>query len=167
MTLEQIIGLLLVLLIMLIGLVGSVLPAIPGTPLVLGAAIAHRLWFGEQSVGDLTLGVMVVLTLLAFLLDYVAGVLGAKKLGATWRGLVGAILGALVGMFFLPFGILVGPFLGAMLAELLGGRKFEEATRAGGGAAIGVILGTAGKVACCVAMMAIFFVNVAWNSWPP
>ena len=74
MTLEQIMGLLLTLLIMLVGLVGSVLPAIPGTPLVLGAAIAHRLWFGDQSAGDLTLGVMVFLTLLAFLLDYVAGV---------------------------------------------------------------------------------------------
>lgn len=159
-TVDQIIGLTLALLLMLVGVLGSLLPALPSTPIVLGTAILHRLVFGNESVSFLVLAAMTGLTLLALALDYLASIYGAKRLGATWRGMTGAIVGALAGMFFSLPGIILGPFVGAAAFELLGGRKHEEAIRAGAGAVIGVFVGAIGKAACCIAMMAIFTLSV-------
>jgi len=163
MSAEQWIGLILALVVMLAGLVGSVLPGLPGTPLVLAAALGHRLWFGAHGAGNLALGALVGLTLFSVGLDYFATVFGARKMGATWRGVVGAMAGALVGIFMGPIAILALPFVGAMVFELVGGRELPDAIRAGGGAVLGMLLGAVGKVACCVAMMTIFAMSVVWN----
>jgi uncharacterized protein len=163
-TLEQGIGLGLALLVMGAGTIGSMVPAVPGTPLVLAAAIVHRLVFGAHSANTTVLLIMGALALVSFGLDYLATFLGAKKLGATWRGMVGAILGTLVGFFFSLPGLILGPFLGAALFELMGGRKWKEAARAGAGAVLGLLLGAIGKCACCVAMMALFTVSVILRS---
>jgi uncharacterized protein YqgC (DUF456 family) len=164
MTSMQIMGLALALLLMLLGLIGTVVPGIPGTPIVMAVAIAHRLYFGAASVSNFFLAVIITLALFSLALDYLATVLGARKLGATWRGILGAIVGAVVGLFFGPFGILLGPFLGALLFELVGGREFPDAARAGAGALLGLVVGAAGKLACCVAMIGIFAVNVVARS---
>jgi uncharacterized protein YqgC (DUF456 family) len=163
-TIEQIIGLALAMLLMSVGVLGSLLPALPSTPIVLGTALLHRLYFGAASVSWPVLGLMVGLTLFALLLDYLASVYGAKRLGATWRGMVGAVLGALVGLFFSLPGIILGPFIGAAGFEVLGGRKSEEALRAGAGAVIGVFVGALGKTVCCVAMMTLFAFSVVGAS---
>jgi hypothetical protein len=160
MTIVEILGLGLALLMMSIGLLGSVLPAIPSTPLVVLAAVAHRLWFGEQSASNLVLGLMMGLMLLSLLLDYLGSIIGARKLGATWRGVLGAVVGGLVGLFFSLPGIILGPFLGAGSFELMGGRPWSEATRAGLGAVLGLLFGAVGKIACCVAMMTLFTFSV-------
>lgn len=164
MTFEQITGLVLTLLIMAVGLAGSVLPVIPGPPLVLAAAIGHRLWFGEHSVSNLALATLAGLAVAALALDHLASLLGARKLGATWRGVTGAAVGAVLGMFAGPLGIVAGPFVGAAVGELLGGRELRPASRAGVGAVLGLLAGAVGKLACCVAMIALFVVNVAWRS---
>jgi uncharacterized protein YqgC (DUF456 family) len=164
MTFEEIAGLVVTLLVMACGMAGSVLPAIPGPPLVLAAAVGHRLWFGAQGASNTLLGILVVLTLLALVLDYLATLLGARRLGATWRGVTGAGLGALVGIFTGPLGILAAPFVGATLGEMLGGREFREASRAGLGAVLGLLAGAVGKVACCAVMIALFVVSVVWGS---
>ena len=149
---------------MLVGLVGNVLPAIPGTPLVLVAAIAHRLYFGAASVNNTVLVVLVMLTLLSLLFDWVASVLGARKFGATWRGMTGAVVGGVIGFFFGIPGIILGPFLGATLFEMLGDKEFKKAAKAGTGAVIGLLLGVIGKFAICVVMIALFAFNVIYRS---
>ena len=164
MTAEQIIGLALALLVMLCGLVGSVLPGLPGSPLILLAAIAHRLYFGAASANNWVLAGLVVLTLLSFAFDYLASMVGAKKLGATWRGILGAVVGGLIGMFFSFPGIILGPFIGALLLEMTGGRKFKPAAQAGLGAVIGLLAGAIGKLAICIAMIGLFTANVIWRS---
>ena len=103
MSVDQWIGLILALIVMGVGLIGCVLPGIPGTPLVLVAAVGHRLYFGQESASTFVLIVLVLMTLFSMLIDYLASVLGAKKLGATWRGVAGAVVGAVVGLFFAPF----------------------------------------------------------------
>jgi uncharacterized protein YqgC (DUF456 family) len=166
MTTEQIIGLSVALLIMLVGFIGSMLPGLPGTPLVLAAAIGHRLYFGQLfSVNNLVLICLIILTLLSVLLDNLASMYGAKRFGATWRGVLGAALGGLVGMFFGLPGIIVGPFAGALLLEMIGGYEFKKASRAGLGATVGLFAGTAGKCALCIAMIGLFTVNVIYRSW--
>lgn len=164
MTIEQIIGLIIALLIMSIGFLGSFLPGLPSTPVVLVTAVAHRLYFLETGAGNVMIGILVLITVFSLVLDYVAGMIGAKKLGATWRGVVGAVVGGIVGIFFSLPGILLGPFLGALIFEMLGGREFKEASRAGVGAVIGVLAGTLGKAACCIAMMLLFAIDVIRRS---
>ncbi len=163
-TTEQIIGLVAAILVMLCGTAGSVLPVIPGTPLVVGAAVAHRFYFGQQSMSNFVLVTIVVLMLLSLVLDYCATVFGAKKLGATWRGAVGAVIGGLIGLFFNLPGIILGPFIGALLLEMIGGREFKPAARAGLGATLGLLLGGVGKLAICVGIMTLFAVSVVYRS---
>jgi uncharacterized protein len=164
MTAEQIVGLILALLIMCVGVAGSILPGLPSTPLVLIGAIAHKLYFGPTGAAWWVLVILSVITALSLVLDYLASVYGAKLLGATWRGAVGAIVGGLVGLFFNIPGILLGPFVGAALFEMAGGRQFKEASRAGVGATLGLLAGTIGKLACCVAMIGLFTFNVIYRS---
>lgn len=161
---EQIVGISITLIVMLVGLVGSVIPVLPGTPVVLIAAIGHRLYFGEASVNNFFLVLLVLLTLLSLLLDFVASVLGAKKFGATWRGMVGAIIGGIVGLFFALPGIILGPFLGAMILEMTGGKEFKIAAKAGAGAVIGLLLGVIGKFSICVMMIALFATNTIYRT---
>ena len=165
-TWEQIIGLSLTLVVMLIGLLGSILPVLPGTPIVLLAAIAHRLYFGATSINNAVLLTLFVLTLVSIGFDFLAGALGAKKFGATWRGAVGAIVGGIVGLFFSLPGIILGPFLGAMVFEMIGGKEFKLAARAGTGAVVGLLLGVVGKCSLCVIMIVLFATTVIYRSLP-
>jgi uncharacterized protein YqgC (DUF456 family) len=164
MTTEEIIGLSLTLLVMLVGLAGSIVPALPGPPLVLIAAIGHRLWFGDHSASALVLVCLVILTIWSFVLDYFAGVYGAKRFGATWRGVLGAFVGGIAGLFFSIPGLIIGPFVGAMVFELMGGYKFDKASRAGLGATLGVFAGVIGKCIISVVMIGLFTVNVIYRS---
>src|SRR3954471_17794148 len=109
MTAEEIIGLTLALLVMLVGFIGSIVPLLPGPPLVLIAALLHRLWFGQHSASAPVLLYLAALTVAALLLDHVASVCGAKRFGATWRGLLGAFVGGVIGIFFNIPGIIIGP----------------------------------------------------------
>src|SRR6266850_3595983 len=107
---------------MCVGLAGSILPGVPSTPLVMLAAIGHRLYFGPTGASNLMLVVLGVLMVVSLVMDYLASMAGAKKLGATWRGVLGAVVGGVIGIFLGPLGILLGPFLGALVFEMVGGR---------------------------------------------
>jgi uncharacterized protein len=165
MTTEQILGLVFALALMLVGMVGSILPGIPSTPLVFIGALAHKLYFGPSGAAWWVVAVLGVFTVMSLVVDYAASMYGAKRLGATWRGAVGAIVGGLIGLFFSVPGILLGPFIGASLFEMAGGREWKEATKAGVGATLGLLAGALGKLACCVAMVLLFTANVVYRSW--
>ena len=154
-----------VLLIMFIGVMGNLIPGIPGTPLILAGAVGHQLYFaGQGGVGWWWVAVLTIFGLLALGLDYLATLLGAKKLGATWKGMVGALLGLVAGLFvFPPIGLIVGPFIGAMGFEWAFGREARESAKAGVGAVLGLALGVVGKLVCSVVMFALF----AFKAWPP
>jgi uncharacterized protein YqgC (DUF456 family) len=164
MTTGEIIGLSLALLVMLAGLIGSLVPGIPGTPVVLAAAVVHRLCFGAASASNFVLLLLAALTTAALLFDFLAGLLGANKFGATWRGMTGAVLGGIVGLFFGLPGIILGPFVGATLLELLGGREWEKAAKAGLGATLGLFAGIVGKFSISVVMILLFTTNVILRS---
>lgn len=164
MTGVEIIGLMLTLLVMLVGLVGSVAPLLPGPPLILLAALGHRLWFGAHSASWWVLIFITGLTILSVVLDHFASMYGAKWFGATWRGVLGAFIGGLVGLFFNLPGIIIGPFLGAMVFELMGGHEFDKASRAGLGATLGVFAGAFGKCIVSVVTIVMFSVSVIFRS---
>src|SRR5207248_5854746 len=102
------------------------------------AAVVHRVVLGaDRSLGMSALIGMLVLTLVTYAIDAAAGYLGAKRFGATKWGLIGGVAGALVGLFFGLFGLFVGPVIGAIAAELIGGEEIMKAGRAGWGTFLG------------------------------
>ena len=155
-------GYAIVLLIMFIGVMGNLIPGIPGTPLILAGAVGHQLYFGYVSWW--WVAALAALGLVALGLDYLATLIGAKKLGATWKGMVGAVLGLFVGLFIppQPIGLIIGPFIGAMGFEWAFGREAQDSAKAGVGAVIGMALGVLGKLICSVVMFALF----AFAAWP-
>lgn len=140
------------------GLVGLVLPVLPGPPLLF-AGIALAAWAEHFAyLGTGTLTVLGVLALLGVALDFFAGAYGARRYKASGRAVVGATLGAVVGIFFGPAGALLGPFLGAVVGQLSVTPDLPAAGRAGAGAMVGLVIGTAAKLAIGLAMLALALV---------
>jgi uncharacterized protein YqgC (DUF456 family) len=143
-------------LLVLVGLAGVVLPALPGLPLVfLGMLVAA--WAGGfQEVGIPILVVLGLLTLLSFAIDFWATAHGARRVGASRKALVGAVLGTFAGLFFAPIGLFVGPFVGALVGELMHGREFRNAAKVGFGTWLGIVLAIVLKLGLAFAMLGIF-----------
>lgn len=143
-------------LLILVGIAGAILPALPGVPLVFAGMLLAAWADHFQHVGALTLGVLGVLCVIALLIDFVAGLFGAKHVGASSRALWGATLGTFAGLFFGIPGLLLGPFIGAVIGELTAGGKMQHATRVGIGTWLGLLFGTIAKLALCFTMLGIF-----------
>ena len=148
-------------LLMFAGLVGALLPVIPDTPLVLGGAAILLLADGFVTADLKLLAVLALIALVAEGLGYAAGVLGAKKGGASWKGMAGAVLGGLVGLFvFPPFGIFLGPLLGAVVGEMWAGKQSDAAVKAGFGALVGVLGGVVLKLAAAATMIGLVILSI-------
>lgn len=143
-------------LMIVIGIIGTIVPALPGVPVVfLGMVLAA--WAGDfTQIGWLTLTVLGVLTALALLVDLLASLLGAKRVGASGWALFGAGLGTVVGLFFGIPGLILGPFVGAVLGELIAGSSLRRSTIVGVGAWLGFVFGTLAKIALCFTMLGVF-----------
>jgi uncharacterized protein YqgC (DUF456 family) len=143
-------------LLVLIGLAGAVLPALPGLPLMY-AGLFLAAWTGDfQQVGWITLMIIGVLMLVATAIDLLASLLGTKRVGASGKAVAGAALGTVVGIFFGLPGLLLGPFAGALVGELMAGRDVDQAARAGLGAWLGFLLGSIAKLALAFTMLGVY-----------
>ena len=106
------------------GLIGTVLPVFPGTIVILAGALLHRIMLGpEKSIGWGTVAVLVLLTVGSYALDFLSGYFGARFFGATKWGMFGALLGAVIGIFFGLAGLFVGPVIGAVAGEFIAGKR--------------------------------------------
>jgi uncharacterized protein YqgC (DUF456 family) len=139
-----------------VGLAGIVLPALPGHMLILGGLIVAAWADGFRHVSGWTLGVIAVIALASYGIDFVSAAVSTKKLGASRRAMAGAAIGTLGGLFFGLPGLIAGPFVGAVIGELTETRDMRQAGRAGLAATIGFAIGTAVKVAFAFVMIAIF-----------
>lgn len=97
-----------------------------------------------------------VLMVIVMALDFVVPMLGAKKFKCSRWGTAGCVVGSIVGAFFFPLGILLGPFLGALTGELIAGKRISQAAQGGFGAFLGFLLGTLIKVVYCISILGIF-----------
>jgi uncharacterized protein YqgC (DUF456 family) len=139
-----------------VGVVGTVLPALPGAVLVFGGIVLAA-WIDDFTrISGLTFGVLAVLTLLAWGVDFVAGTLGARRAGASTWALAGAAIGTLAGVFTGLWGLLFMPLVGAAIGEYVAQRDLHRAGRVGLATWIGMLLGTAAKVAIVFAMIGVF-----------
>lgn len=147
-------------LLVIIGLAGTVLPALPGTALILAGLVLIAWMDGFQAVGPWTLVWLAILSVLSFVLDFLATAEGARRFGAGRHAILGAALGLVVGMFFGLPGLLLGPFIGAVLGHMAAKANLEDSMRAGVGASIGVIVAAVANLGIGVIMI-VWFV-VAW-----
>jgi uncharacterized protein YqgC (DUF456 family) len=149
-----------------LGLLAAMLPVLPGIPLVFAGiwliAAADR--YRHVGLGWL-LGIALI-GAVALVLDLLAGVLGAKRVGASRRALWGALLGTVVGIFFGLPGVLLGPFIGAVLGELAAGNSVLRSTHVGVSAWIGLIFGTIIKLVASLTMLALLGLGWWWNRTP-
>ena len=143
-------------LLILVGLVGIVMPALPGHVLIFLGLLLAAWADGFTRVGIPTLVVIGVIGAASYGVDFAAAALGAKRLGASKRAMVGAGLGTLLGLFLGLPGLVIGPFVGAVLGELSTHRDWKRAGKAGLAAWIGFAIGTAVKVGIAFAMIGIF-----------
>jgi uncharacterized protein YqgC (DUF456 family) len=142
-------------LVVIAGLAGTIVPALPGIPLVfVGLFIVA--WIDDFTVvGWTAVWILAALTLIGWLVDLVAGAVGARYLGASRRSFWGATIGAIAGLFFGLPGIILGPFIGAVLGELSSGRDVLQSGRVGIGTWLGMVVATAAKLAIAFLMIGI------------
>lgn len=165
---------------LLTGLLGCVLPVLPGVPLAyLGLLLLH--WTERVQFSWQFLVVWAVIVVVIQVLDFVIPAWGTKKFGGTKWGVSGSTIGLLVGLFMGPFGIVIGPFAGAVIGELLYFNRhpqyssmssssvqtdvktqsnFNKALRAGFGSFLGFLTGTLLKCVCCGVMIAYFIMEL-------
>lgn len=142
--------------LVLIGFIGSIVPIIPGPPISWAGFLLLK-WtdFIHQGAEgyENTLWILLFFVILVTVLDYVVPILGTKKYGGSKRGVWGATIGVVLGLFFGPLGIIIGPFLGAYIGEISTGKKDREALRAAWGSFMGFLLGVGLKLMTCGAIM--------------
>ena len=139
-----------------VGLIGVVLPALPGTLRIFAGLVIGAWADGFTRVGWWTLAGIGLVGVLSYAVEFLAAAFGAQKLGTSPRAMVGAGLGTLLGLFFGLPGLVLGPFVGAVLGELSTHRDLKRAGRAGVAAWIGFVIGAIVKVGLACLMVAIF-----------
>jgi uncharacterized protein len=144
--------------LMTAGVVGTVLPIIPGAMLIFAGAVLGA-WIDDWSrVSTWTLGVIGLLALISIACDFVAGSLGAKRLGASPLAVSGAAIGTVVGVFTGLWGVLFMPFVGAAIGEFIAMRNLQRAGRVGIATGVGLLVGVVVKLALAFSMIGIFVV---------
>jgi uncharacterized protein YqgC (DUF456 family) len=139
------------------GIVGCIIPLIPGPPLSYAALLIVHFTLNEP-FSNRFLILWLLLTILVTLLDYYVPIWGTQKFGGSKSGVWGSAIGLILGLFiFPPFGIIAGPFIGAVAGELLGGKDMSNALRSGFGSFLGFIAGTIMKLVVSLIMGFYFF----------
>jgi uncharacterized protein YqgC (DUF456 family) len=142
--------------LIVIGVVGTVIPALPGAILVFGG-IALAAWIDDFTrIRPWVLVLLGVLTAMAWVVDYIAAVAGAKRVGASKLAIIGAAIGTVAGVFSGLWGLLFMPLLGAAIGEYVAQRDARREGRVGVATWIGLLLGSAAKVAIVLTMIGIF-----------
>ncbi len=134
---------------MLVGLAGCVLPMLPGPPIAYAGLLCLH-FTDAYEIPTPKLVVWFLIVVVIQILDYLVPMLGTKYYGGSRLGNFGCLVGTIIGLFFLPWGIIVGPFVGAVIGEIISGRTSSEALKSGIGSLLGFLFGTVLKLVVCL-----------------
>ena len=147
---------------MIIGIIGDIVPGIPGVPVSFLALVVAQ--FSKYvEFGWLFFTIWALVTIAVTVMDYVIPAWGAKRYGGTKYGMWGSTIGVFVGLFLTfigPWVVILGPFLGAFIGELIGGKEGKDALKAGWGSFIGLLCGTLIKLVCSVWMLVDLIIEI-------
>ncbi len=150
--------------LILLGLIGMVVPFLPGHLLVFGAAFIP--FFSLDDGGGVSIWGLVILgigLILAQGFEFLSGAMGSRWFGGTKWGAFGAFVGGLIGLFFMPFGLLLGPLIGAFGCEwLMASKTVKPATVSGVGSVLGTLAGLMMNILTGVAMVVVIVVDIFW-----
>lgn len=150
--------------LLVLGFIGTLVPFLPGHLIIFFAAVGHWLMLrGESGVEWWTLVILGVLLTVSQVLEFMSGALGTRWFGGTRWGAVGALIGGIVGMFFMPLGLVFGPLIGSVLCEFaIAKKEVKPAAVSGVGSVLGTVAGLVVKVVVGVMMIVWFVVDVIW-----
>ena len=137
--------------LMAVGILGCLLPLLPGPPLAFVALLIQQLRTDEPFTSKF-LWIWGVVTVVVTALDYIIPVYGTRKYGGSSYGVWGCTIGLIAGIWMGPLGIIVAPFLGAFIGELLAKNNSENALKAAWGSFVGFLFGTLLKLIACLVM---------------
>lgn len=156
----QTIAFVIAILVMLAGIVGTFFPALPGIPVIWGAMLVYGLVEGFQDMTATFLVTTLIVVILTQVAEQYARAWGAQRYGAGKAGTWGAVIGSIAGLFFMPLGLVLGPFLGAFIFEVIAGRNTRDALKAGWGGLVGVLGSVAVNVIVAIGLTIAFVVKV-------
>lgn len=153
----------LTILLMLTGVAGSVLPLLPGPLLIFVGALAHVLLRPETGVGWWCVVGLFVLTVVAYVLDFVSGAAGTRWFGGSQYAVWGVLVGGILGLF-VPFpGLLLGPLVGGFAFEMLFAKKeLRPAVKSTVGTVVGTGMGLVLRLIVSLLMVSWFVADVIW-----
>ena len=137
--------------IMLVGVVGSILPLLPGPPLCFLALLIQQLRTDAPFTPKF-LWIWAGITVVVTGLDYIIPLYGTRKFGGSKFGIWGCTIGLLAGFWMGPLGIIIGPFAGAFIGEMIASNNSDHALKAAWGSFVGFLLGTLLKLVVCFVM---------------
>jgi uncharacterized protein YqgC (DUF456 family) len=139
-------------LLILAGIAGSLLPLLPGPPIAYVGLLLQQLK-AEPAFTTKFLLIWAGIVILTLVLDYLVPIWGTKKFGGSKYGVWGCTLGFLAAFWMGPWGVILGPFLGAFLGEMIAGKNSKQSFRAAMGSFIGFIAGSFFKLVACFFML--------------
>ncbi|MDD4169298.1 MAG: DUF456 domain-containing protein [Desulfotomaculaceae bacterium] len=156
-----IVGIIIAVVFFTVGIIGTILPLLPGAPLIWLGMLIYGLFVKFDNLSWSFFVAQGLVVALVFLIDYLAGVVGTKHYGGSKAAIWGSVLGGLIGTILLgPFGLIIGPFIGAAAGEFYRKNDLEQAIHVGIGTLIGFLGGTVLKLAVEVLMIVWFFITV-------
>lgn len=155
------IALIIAIIFFLIGILGTLLPALPGVVLVFTGMVVYGFMTKFVTLGVWFFLMQLLVMVLVFIVDFFASAVSSNKYGGSKQAAFGAVLGSIFGIVVMgPLGIILGPFIGSVAAEILLGRDLKHAIRVGFGSLVGVLGGTVFKLAAEILMITYFFMTI-------
>jgi len=154
-------ALILALILFVLGLLGTVLPVLPGAILIYGGMLLYGIMTQFTTLGTNFFLIQALILVLVLAVDFLASAVGTRQFKGSKQAVWGAAIGTVLGMiFFGPLGLIIGPFLGAVIAELLQNPNLNQAIWVGIGTLIGFVSGTFLKIAIEIIMIVYFFMKI-------
>lgn len=147
--------------LLLVGLIGSVVPFLPGPLLIFAAGIIHTVLLPDAGMSVWGFVVLSLGIVLSYVINFVSGAMGARWFGASRWGIAGVFIGGIVGMFFVPVGLILGPLLGGVAFELIFAKKrLQPAAKSAWGSLLGTGVGLVLRLIVALGMVAAFLLDV-------
>uniref|UniRef100_UPI004026E6D3 DUF456 domain-containing protein n=2 Tax=Candidatus Wujingus californicus TaxID=3367618 RepID=UPI004026E6D3 len=147
--------------IMLAGMAGIIVPIIPSIPLIWLGSFIYAIFTHFEKITWVVLLIFALLTIFSIVLENIGNVYGAKRFGATKWGIIGSIVGTGVGFYTGgPIGLILGPVIGTIVFEFIGGKGYKGALKSGLGNFVGFLGGSILKFVVGLAMIIVFIWKV-------
>ena len=154
-------ALILSIILFIAGLLGTILPVLPGAILIYGGMLVYGVMTKFATLDANFFLIQALVLVLIFSVDFLAAAAATRRFNGSKQAAWGAILGTILGLiFFGPLGIVIGPFLGAVVAELVRGIEINQAIRVGFGTLVGILGGTVLKLSAEILMIVYFFMRI-------